>query len=392
MAVAAARATFDPRVALLFVAQAVAVGATTSSQVLGSIIAAQLGHEAWAGLPSSANTFAAALAAYPFGMLMGRLGWKFGLVGAYGLGALGALVGFFAARAGSFTFFLLGSALLGAAAGGFQQGRYAAAASVRQGRRAAALSLLLFMSVLGSALSALLAPTLDRVAPSLGVSSEGAGWLLAVGLLLLAALLTTGWRAPPLPTAVRAVSGNARAAWHDPRVRVAALALMVAQGVMVTLMVLTPLRAHHLGMSHTGVAGLLSLHFAGMFGFAWLVGPLVDRFSPRVGLLAGSLLFVVAAALLPLAGSVTLGASIFALGLGWNACYVSGSALLAARREVQGSVDALMYLSAGFGALGGSLIVANYGFGALALLGGLIGLLPALASLRLPGRVALAAD
>lgn len=385
------RAPRVPPLAFLFVAQALAVGATTSSQVLGSIIASQLGREALAGLPATFNTFAAALAAYPFGALMARTGWRLGLVGAYVLGALGAFVGFLGARSGHFPVFLLGCALLGAAQGGYQQGRYAAASSVNPEKRAAALSLLLFMSVIGSVLAAAFAPVLDRFAPRFGTSSEVLGWGLAVGLLLLSAALTFGWRSGGRLQRGGRPTGNARAAWRERAVQVAAVSLCVAQGVMVTLMVLTPLRAHHLGMQHAGVAGLLSLHFVGMFGFAWLVGPLVDRLGARFGLVGGSLLFVVAAALLPLAGGVTLAVSIFTLGLGWNLCYVAGSALLAARREVQGGVDALAYLSAGLGALGGSLVVAQWGFGVLALLGGLLGLLPALAALGLRRAAPLAA-
>ncbi|AFZ65925.1 MFS transporter [Deinococcus peraridilitoris] len=375
------------RLVLLFLAQALAVGATNSSLVLGSIISSQLGREALAGLPATFNTLAAALSAYPFGLLMARLGWRSGLIGAYLLGALGALIGFTGARSGLFWLFLLGCALMGAAQGGYQQGRYVAAASVRPERRAAALSLLLFMSVLGSALAAVLAPVLARMAVSFATSSEVLGWSLAAVLLLLSAALTLGWPAEQRPPKSVAASGTSRDAWKTNPVRVAALSLAVAQGVMVTLMVLTPLRAHHLGMHHASVAGLLTLHFVGMFGFAWAVGPLIDRLGVRFGLISGSLLFVVAALLLPLTDSVALTGSIFALGLGWNLCYVSGSSLMATHRQAQGSVEALTYLSAGLGALGGSVIVAQAGFSALALVGGVLGLLPAVASLSLGRRV-----
>ena len=367
----------------LFLAQALAVGATTSSLVLGSIIAAQLGLEALAGLPSTFNTFAAALSAYPFGQLMSRAGWRFGLISAYLLGAFGAVIGFYGASQGSFVLFLVGCALMGSARGGAEQGRYAAASLASPERRASTLSVLLFMSVIGSALAALLAPVLSVAAPHLGVTSEVLGWLVAAGLLVMSALFTLWWRAGGKQDASVVARGGARLAWQDTTVRVAALSMGVAQGVMVTLMVLSPLRAHHLGMHHAGVAGLLTLHFVGMFGFAWLVGRLVDRAGPRSGLVLGSMLFVVASALLPLVSGVALAVSLFTLGLGWNLCYIAASSLLATKRDVQGSVDALAYLSAGLGAIGGSLIAAHYGFGVLAVLGATLGILPAFASLSL---------
>lgn len=371
------------RFVLLFLAQALAVGATAGSQAMSSIIAAQLGKEWAAGLPSTVNTFAAAVSAYPFGFLMSRLGRRFGLVSAYVLGAVGAVTGFAGARAGVFPLFLLGCAILGAAQGGYQQGRYAAAESVSPSWRAAAMSALLFASVLGSALATLLAPALDRAAPQLAVSSEVLGWLIAAAFLVGSALLTMAWRstASVMTPDADAPPPRARAVLKLPVVRAATVALCATQAVMVTLMVLTPLRAHHLGYEHTAVAGFLTLHFAGMFGLAWLVGPLVDRVGVRFALVAATVVLLVSAVLLPLTSPVMLGAGLFLLGLGWNLGYVGGSALLAPHRAAQGAVDAFTYLSAGVAALTGSLVTAHAGFGTLAVMSAVVALLPGFAGL-----------
>ncbi len=130
----------------------------------------------------------------------------------------------------------------------------------------------------------------------------------------------------------------------DDAVRWPALAVATHR-LMVTLMSLTPLRAHHMGMDHTHVAGLITLHVAGMFGFGWLTGPLLDRLGSRFGYVTGAALLA-AASLTALLTGAWLPVSMFVLGLGWNLCYVAGSKALTAYAGVQGQVDALGYLAA----------------------------------------------
>ena len=68
--------TFRPSggLVLLFVAQALATGATTASTVLASLVMSGLGHESLAGLPSTVVTLAAAVSAGLFGGVMLRFG------------------------------------------------------------------------------------------------------------------------------------------------------------------------------------------------------------------------------------------------------------------------------------------------------------------------------
>ncbi|WP_188962753.1 MFS transporter [Deinococcus aquiradiocola] len=383
---------------LLFLAQALATGATTASTVLASLVIAGLGHEALAGLPSTLVTLAAAASAGLFGLMMLRVGRRAGLVSAYLLGTLGAVVGFLGGRAGNVPVFLLGAALIGAAQGGYQQARYAVAESVPEGLQAGVMGVMMLASVLGSAASGALSGPLAVLAARLGSSSDLVGWLLAGAFLLLGAALTLFWR-PLAPTGGTTTGTTPTrpavrpARLSDDAVRWPALAVATAQGLMVTLMSLTPLRAHHMGMDHTHVAGLITLHVAGMFGFGWLTGPLLDRLGSRFGYVTGAALLA-AASLTALLTGAWLPVSMFVLGLGWNLCYVAGSKALTAYAGVQGQVDALGYLAAGAGTLIGGAVIARYGFAPLSAFCAACALLPLLSAALAPrpSRAALAGD
>lgn len=396
--VPAARFRPSAGLVLLFLAQALATGATTASTVLASLVMSGLGQEGLAGLPSTVVTLAAALSAGLFGAFMLRVGRRPGLVSAYLLGAAGAVLGFVGAWQRSIPLFLLGAALVGAAQGGYQQARYAVAESVPESVRGAVLGVMMLASVIGSAGTGALSVPLMTLATRLDTSSEVTGWLLAAGFLLLGAGLTLFWKptrqATPASVIKTSFAPLRAARLSDPAVRWPALAVATSQGLMVTLMSLTPLRAHHMGMDHAQVAGLVTVHIAGMFGFGWLTGPLLDRLGSRFGYVTGAALLL-AAALSALLSGAWLPGSMFLLGLGWNLCYVAGSKALTGFAGVQGKVDALGYLAAGVGTLAGGAVIAHWGFAPLSITCAVLALLPLLSAAKTGGKrsgVATAAD
>src|SRR5690606_13308046 len=64
-----------------------------------------------------------------------------------------------------------------------------------------------------------------------------------------------------------------------PRVQLAIISMLISQVVMVMIMVMTPLHMDHFGHSKANIGFVISAHTAGMFGFSWLTGYLVDRFG-----------------------------------------------------------------------------------------------------------------
>jgi MFS family permease len=78
----------------------------------------------------------------------------------------------------------------------------------------------------------------------------------------------------------------------------------------------------------------------------------------------------------------TLGVGLFLLGLGWNFCYVAGSALLsdqlspAERARTQGVNDLLIGLASAAGSLGSGVIFAALGYNAVAYFSAAISVIP----------------
>ncbi|MDG4785768.1 MFS transporter [Micromonospora sp. WMMD1102] len=158
-----------------------------------------------------------------------------------------------------------------------------------------------------------------------------------------------------------------------PAARLGISAVAMGHLVMVGVMVMTPVR---LGEWHSDahllrVVGLvLSLHIAGMFALAPVVGWLTDRVGRRAVILGGLGLLLVACAVAGTAGHDTVRISIglTLLGLGWSGTMVAGSTLLSesvpveVRPSVQGLSDLTMGLAGALaGALSGFVIqVAGY--------------------------------
>ena len=75
---------------------------------------------------------------------------------------------------------------------------------------------------------------------------------------------------------------------------------------------------------------LIMAHTLGMFGLSVLTGPLADRLGRPLTIAGGALLLFAGSLLAPvslLTGWLAL--ALFLVGLGWNLCYIAGSALLA---------------------------------------------------------------
>jgi len=72
-----------------------------------------------------------------------------------------------------------------------------------------------------------------------------------------------------------------------------------------------------------------------------------------------------------------IGVALYLIGLGWNFCFVTGSALLAKNLEpgirvrFQGTADVLVWLCAGTSTLGGGFLIGMYDYPAVGLIGGL---------------------
>ena len=382
---------------ILFVAQSLGSAALIANATINPIVGATLsGRDALAGLPGMLLLLGAASTAYPSGRMMERVGRRWGLALGFVVGSVGMLVGSAAILLHSFTVFLLGLLLIGAARGAVDQSRYAAADAEIQERRARAISIVVFAGTIGAITGpALVAPSGTLLGafgadPLAGPMVVGALLFAVAGVLLLLFL-----RPDPRDIARALASDHVEAGrggeparpMHAilrlPAAWLALAAILVAQTVMILLMTVTALHMHHHDHGLGAVSLVLIAHTLGMFGFSILNGTLTDRLGPSPAIGAGSLLLVVGSLIAPTSATVPrLALALFLLGLGWNLCYVAGSSLLSdllappERARIQGANELVVNLASAASSLGSGLILATRGYTVLSFLGAALALIP----------------
>ncbi|MFI5584056.1 MFS transporter [Amycolatopsis sp. NPDC051758] len=367
----------------LFTGVALLNTATVGLSTAGTLIVAAGSGPGWSGLPSVAGVLGTAAGALGAGLLLPGHGRRRVLSAGYGVAAAGALIAFAAALATAVLPLLLGILLVGVGNGGAQLSRYLAADLYPEDRRGRALSNVVWAGTIG----ALAGPAL--MAPAAHVA-ESFGWPSLSGPVAVAVLATAGaalavWVLPrDVPPPREPVAAGRGPVWPATVVR-PLVAMVAAQLAMVAVMTMTPLQlqAHGHGL---GVVGwVLSAHLFGMFALAPLSGRIADRWGPRVtinvglGVLALSAATALAA---PTAHTSGLPVALFLLGYGWNLVFVGGSAQLsrdlapATRSRLQGTVDAVVWSASALAGLGSGQLFAGGGYALVAVVGGVLALLP----------------
>ncbi|MGH7469815.1 MAG: MFS transporter [Longimicrobiales bacterium] len=385
---------------LLFATQIISgVGFAIGSSV-GALLAEQIAGVGLSGLAQSAAVVGAALFAVPATAIVRRHGRRPSLAAACGLAAAGALIIVGAALLSSLPLLFAGFFLFGGATTAAFQARYAAVDLAPSALRGRHLSLIVWATTLGAVVGPNLAPVAGTTLASYGIPTLAAPYVFSAALLALAALLLVVLLRPdPAVVARQAQSSGGAAGAHEaldgssggmraalrvvaalPAARLGVSAMAVGHIVMVAVMVMTPVHIRDAGhdAAHTlRIVGLvISLHIAGMFAFAPIMGWLTDRLGRRLVIVGGIALLLVACALAGMAGHnhAVLGVAMMVLGLGWSATMVAGSTLLTEsvpsglRASSQGLSDLIMGLAgASAGALSGVVVFA-WGYSTLALL------------------------
>jgi len=349
MATAATEATdTDARarrnVRVLVAAQAILGSQMPVTFILGGLAGQLLSPDpCLATLPISLIVFGSMVSAPVLSSLMQRRGRAFGfLIGAAG-GAVGGALSAAALVVGSFTLFLVGSALSGIymSAQGFYRFAAADAASAAYRPRAIAwvMAAGLASAVLGPQLVKL---TEDALAP---IPFAGA-YVAVVALNLVGALifLRLDSPRPPPPTPDSPKARSHRALLRDPRIGVAMLCAMVSYALMNLVMTSTPLAIVGCGFATADAADVVGAHVLAMFAPSFVTGYLINRFGAE-RIVAVGLAILAGAGAVGLSG-VTLphffGALIL-LGVGWNFGFIGATAMLtdAHRPEERGRVQGM---------------------------------------------------
>jgi len=277
-------------------------------------------------LPVTAFMLGAALTTYPASLYMKRAGRRAGFSLGAGCGLLGAFLATLAVGLGSFWLICLGALFLGSSNGIGQYYRFAAADAAPAGFKSTAISLVMTGGLVGGLLGPSLSRfTIDRFA------QRFLGCYLSLAVYLVLALLLVGrLRIPvPAPSLARSKGRPLAQIIRQPEVLVAVASAALANGVMVLLMVATPLAMSLCRHPYSAATAVVGWHFIGMFGPSLVTGRLIRRFGAVKMMLAGALV---------LAGSVAIALSgsavshfwfaMFLLGIGWNLIYIGGTTLL----------------------------------------------------------------
>jgi len=330
------------------------------------------------------------------GRLMDRFGRRPGLSLGYVLGIGGAIVTVWAVMEQSLFLFLLGIFFFGLNRGTNDLGRYAAAEATPIHRRGRALSLVVWGGTFGSIGGPLFTDWGNSWATRLGLPAHSGPWLLVGLFLLLSLLLINLFLRPDPQTIGRQLAiyepqtstdqGNGRSyrdILADSRIKVAIGTLICAQLAMITVMTITPVHMYGHQQPLASIKWVIMAHTLGMFGLSFMTGRLVDRLGQSKIILLGGLVLIAACLLAPARNdTVWLAVALFLLGLGWNFCFVAGSALLTAslrpneKGRIQGLSDTLVYISSAVGSTGSGLIFAALGFGVMSWLTILVALMP----------------
>ncbi len=400
-----------------------ALGSTAyiASFTAASIAAREItGKAELSGLPSALGTIGTAAAVGLLSAVMARRGRRAGLLGGFAVAVAGAVASVVAVVLAAFPLLLAGSVAVGFGNAAIQLSRYAAADRFPPERRAAAVGTVVWGSTAGAVLGPNLVAPAGAIAAAVGRPAlEGGLTITALGFAL-AMLVVLGLvprsedpAHPVEPGRTQgdpAVDGGAGPSPVAPglagrigglleglaplRVRVALVAMVTAQVVMVLIMTMTPVHIHDMGESLTTVGFVISAHTLGMFALSPITGRLVVRFGAFTVLYGGFATLLVAAALAAAARDPSipvLTLALFLLGYGWNLAFVAGSSLLTSgaslreRIRLQGATDMLVFSAGAAASVSSGLLLDWAGYQTLAIVGGGFLALPA-AVIFLAGR------
>lgn len=334
---------------------------------------------ALATIPASVQTLAGLFAAAPFSLLMGRFGRKRGFLIGGALALLGAVLGTWAMISGSFILLCVAHLAFGAALSCFQYFRFAAAEVVSSDWQPVAISLMLTSGLI----AAFVGPQVFIMAKDAFAPTPLAGAYAAIGVVALIGLAPLVLvRIPTLTPMPQRRSGGrfaALAVLKQPRVRTAVGIGAISQGVMVFLMVPTPLAMIGCGFSEAVAGDVIRWHVVAMFAPSFFIGFLIRRFGAMQISVAGLILLIMAstAAVMGLSSMHFYG-SLILLGIGWNFGFIGATTMLAnvvsseQKFAVQGVNDTVIALVSTICAFAAGAIIAGYGWATLAIVAAVV--------------------
>ena len=388
---------------VLFVAQSLASAGFIAAATINPILGAKLADDrSWATLPTAVYLLSGALSASAWGYIMDRIGRRNAIVVSLVIGVLGNILVLLAIPASSFLLVTLGLILMGITNSAIALARFAAAEVNAPEQRGRAISTVVFGGVVGSILARVSAVPMGDFAISIGMDELAGAYLATLVLFAIAAVIVFFGLRPDPRDLGREVArlhpelelrpvGESRPIWQilrQPAALTAVIAMALGQVVMVAIMVITSLHMEDHQHARSDIYSVISAHTFGMFFFSVISGRLADKWGRGVVILIGASTLLLACIIAPISPDVLpLGIALFLLGLGWNFCFVGGSALLAdqlsplERSRTQGTSDLLVGLASAVISLSSGFIFVAAGYTVIAIIAGALALVPLIMSL-----------
>jgi len=372
--------------ATLFTSQSLFSASGILSFTLMPIIAAHLGgNDAAAGIPPTVVMLGRAIAAYPVGWLMDRLGRRKGLSIGYILATLGGMLCVISINPwSSLLGFSIGSLLMGMGRGVVEQIRFVAAEVYPQDQQAKVIGWIVFAGTIGAVGGPLLVEPSGLTAVSFGLHNHAGPYLFSAILTAIALILNTVLLRPDPMTIGQSLVGHTtqeggrplKQIFQDRSVKLGVCAMIIGQLVMTLIMVITPLHMDHHAHSAKAISWVIMAHTLGMFGLSSLTGHLIKKFGRVPIVIYGAIILAISALLTPISTQMPLLTfALFILGLGWNFCFIAGSSLLSEslssneRGRAQGATETGIALAASMGSLSTGPVFASAGIVAVCAIG-----------------------
>jgi MFS family permease len=383
--------------AVLFAQQSLASAGFIAAATLNSIVGKELSQNpSWAGVPTAVYLLAGAFSAFMWGYVYDAIGRRKGLSLGLSSGVIGSSITFYSIAIHSFPIFMLGMIFMGIANSAVQLGRFAAAEVNKPEHRGRAISNVVIGGTVGSVIGPFVAGPAGSLVGSWGID-ELAGAYMVAGILFAIGALVVFFSLKPDPREIGAQIAekfpetlirhthvrSVLEIFRQPAALVALLSMVLGQMVMVLVMVITSLhmRDHDHGLSD--ISAVIASHTFGMYAFSIVSGRLSDKWGRETVILIGSATLIAACIAATISPDVLpLGVALFLLGLGWNFCFVGGSALLAdqlspaERARTQGFNDLLVGLASALGSLESGFIFASLGYNMMAYVSAAVALVP----------------
>lgn len=287
-------------------------------------------NESLATLPVSVVSLGTASMMIPAAHILKRIGEKKGFMGGTLFGIIAGVISFYGIIHNSFTFFIIGTMMVGCYQGFAQFYRFAAADSVTDGNKAKAISFVMAAGVL----AAIAGPNLAKYTQNIGDTVFAYSYLSITVLSFFALVASSFLRSnidnnspknPLAQTAGRPIKVIAT----QKNTIIALTASAIGYSVMTMVMTATPIAMHHCGHSTGESATVIQWHLLGMFVPSFFTGTLIKKFGVHKIITVGiTILFV--HIILALTGTDFMHfiSGLILLGIGWNFMYIGGSTLL----------------------------------------------------------------